>query len=102
MSQSPRACPTTSPTFMPSMQPSIVIETVTIGGSLSFNVDICKYNEAELTAFSEATIATIRGCACPGPNPENTNSDEVQKSLLRVEANKEICCPVNCRNHLGR
>ena len=65
-------------------------------------VDICKYNEAELTAFSEATIATIRGCACPGPNPENTNSDEVQKSLLRVEANKEICCPVNCRNHLGR
>ena len=72
MSQSPRACPTTSPTFMPSMQPSIVIETVTIGGSLSFNVDICKYNEAELTAFSEATITTIRGCACPGPNPEDT------------------------------
>ena len=58
------------------MQPSIVEETVTIGGSLSVNVDICTYNEAELAAFVAATIATIKDFACTDSNPQDANSEE--------------------------
>jgi len=62
----PSASPSIYPTSLPSTQPSIVEEIVKTPGSLSTNVDICSFSEADLAAFSGAIIATIKSFACPG------------------------------------
>eukprot|EP00956_Cyclotella_meneghiniana_P015477 scaffold23778_cov23-Cyclotella_meneghiniana.AAC.1 len=56
---------------MPSMTPSIVIETVTTPGSLSTNQDICSYSAAQLAEFVEVTTNSIRSSVCP----DLTNED---------------------------
>jgi len=61
----PTQSPTASPSLMPSSQPSIVEQTVRTPGSISTNKDICALSQAELAAFTEATLATIVGFACP-------------------------------------
>lgn len=83
------------------MQPSIVEEIVDIPGSVSTNVDICELSGAELTAFVDATIATIRSFACPDADntedctAEITNvcgsgSDRRSLSSRRLQENWQI------------
>ena len=60
---------------MPSMKPSIVIETVTTTGSLSINQDICSFSASQLAAFVEATTTTIRSFACPDPTVEDCSAE---------------------------
>jgi hypothetical protein len=57
------------------MQPSIVIQTVTIVGMLSTNQDFCSMGGAQLAAFKNASITTIRGLTCPDPNDDSCSAE---------------------------
>jgi hypothetical protein len=57
------------------MQPSIVIQTVTIFGMLSTNQDFCSMGGAQLAAFKNASITTIRGLTCPDPNDDSCSAE---------------------------
>ena len=71
----PTANPIASPVSLPSNQPSIVQETVTIGGGLSTNQDICSYSVSQLAAFVEATRITIQNIVCSANAEEECNAE---------------------------
>lgn len=57
------------------MQPSIVIQTVKTAGSLSTNQDFCSMSSAQLAAFKNASITTIRGLTCSDPNDDSCTAE---------------------------
>eukprot|EP00956_Cyclotella_meneghiniana_P015394 scaffold23535_cov35-Cyclotella_meneghiniana.AAC.4 len=82
-STKPSDKPSSQPSLHPSissqpsttMQPSIVIETVTVSGGLSINQDICSFSAAQLEAFVDATTKTIYSFACSNTADDNCSAE---------------------------
>eukprot|EP00956_Cyclotella_meneghiniana_P020497 scaffold36305_cov35-Cyclotella_meneghiniana.AAC.8 len=71
----PTIDPLESPSSIPSMKPSAVIETVTIVGSLSINQDVCSFSVTDLAGTVEATTKTISSFACSDPTNEDCSTE---------------------------
>jgi hypothetical protein len=76
-----------SPSFRPTAL--IVVQTVKTAGSLSTSQDFCSMGEAQLAAFKEASIATIRNLACPEDSNDSSCTAEIT-SACGVGSRREL------------